>query len=191
MSLSRVLLSIKILSCITVSKFLIATGLTTGRYYGDQNYVTKSKILDFSEEKNFQCLDWIDYPMDAYRVSGGLVGNIAVICGEYECYKVIQNNTVLLGKMKSKRYGAASVVINNVILWIIGGRYNENYLSTTELLHLNGTVSEGNSGGRCSKMTNPTLSDPLNLKSAGRENLAKATLAACCYVLDRVRPAKP
>ena len=101
LSLSRVLLSIKILSCITVSKFLIATGLTTGRYYGDQNYVTKSKILDFSEEKNFQCLDWIDYPMDAYRVSGGLVGNIAVICGEYECYKVIQNNTVLLGKMKS------------------------------------------------------------------------------------------
>ena len=59
--------------------------------------------------------------MDAYRVSGGLVGNIAVICGEYECYKVIQNNATLLGKMKSKRYGAASVVINNVILWMILG----------------------------------------------------------------------
>ena len=153
--------------------------MTTGKNSGSQNYVTKSEILDFSEEKNFQCFDWEDYPIDADRFSGGLVGEIAVVCGGYECYKVTQNKAVLFGNMTTKRYGAASVVMNNDILWIIGGRYNENYLSTTELLHLNGTVSEGNSGGRCSKMTNPMLSYLLTLKSLEWGwNLAKATLTA-------------
>ena len=58
--------------------------MTTGKNSGSQNYVTKSEILDFSEEKNFQCFDWEDYPIDADRFSGGLVGDIAVICGGHE-----------------------------------------------------------------------------------------------------------
>ena len=146
-----------------VSKFLITTGMTTNK-----DYATKSEILDFSEEKNFQCFDWVDYPIDIFRATGGLVGHIAVICGgryvgnrHDECYKVTQNKAVLLGKMTTNRFGAASVVMNNDILWITGG-HNGSYLSSTDFLHLNGTVTEGSSGGRCSKITNPTLGDPLS-----------------------------
>ena len=126
--------------------------------------MTKSEILDFSEEKNFQCFDWVDYPIGIFRVVGGLVGNIAIICGgssgdrHDECYQVTSNKAVPLGKMTTNRSGAASVVINNDVLWITGG-FN---LSSTDFLYLNGTVTEGNSGGRRSKMTNLSLSDPLS-----------------------------
>ena len=105
-----------------VSKFLITTGMTT-----NTDYVTKSEILDFSEENNFQCFDWFDYPIGIFRVVGGLIGNIAVICGgnsgdrNDECYEVTSNKVVPFGKMTTKRSGAASVVINNDVLWITGG----------------------------------------------------------------------
>ena len=140
----------KILSCIAVSKFLITTGGTTG--YAK---VKKSEILDFSEKNEFQCADWVDYPIDVYDATGGLVGQVPVICGgdsgdslfHDECYKVTGNKAVFLGKMKTKRYAAASVVLNDSVLWVTGG-FNGIRLSSTEFIYSNGMISNGNSGCR-------------------------------------------
>ena len=82
----------------------------------------------------------------------GLLKQVPVICGGYsnfhyfdECYKVTANKAVLLGKLSSKRKLAASVVINNYKLWITGGSFG-NPLSSTEFIHLSGTISIGISG---------------------------------------------
>ena len=136
----------------------------------DPNYATKSEILDLSEKKKFLCPNWVEFPFNTFIATGGLVKGIPVICGGYysgnpynECYKFIENKAVLLEKMKTKGEGEASVVINNNMLWMTGG-YNGSYLSLTDFLYLDGTVSKGNSGCRCSKMINPTLSNSLTLK---------------------------
>ena len=149
----------KILSCIAVSKFLITTGKTTG-----YDYIKKSEILDISDQKKFQCADWVDYPIGVYGATGGLVGQVPVICGGWssgyidDCYKVTGNKAVFLGKMKTKRYAAASVVLKNTVLWVTGGKdgiYDSSLLSSTEFIHLNGTISNGNSGCRSLKLHTP------------------------------------
>ena len=116
------------------------------------DHVRKSEILEISEKTKFQCSDWVDYPMDVWGATGGLVGSIPIICGGRTCYNITANKAVLLGKMTSMRQSAASVVINNKLLWVTGG-----YQSSTDFIHLNGTISKGNSGCRRSKMTKPTL----------------------------------
>ena len=145
----------KILSCIAVSKFLITTGVSNDRW------IKKSEILDLSDQKKFQCADWLDYPIDVYAATGGLVGQVPVICGgnrgygfsngyKDECYKVTGNKAVFLGKMKTKRGYAASVVLNDTVLWVTGG-WNGFTLSSTELVYSNGSISNGNSGCRSLK----------------------------------------
>ena len=153
----------KILSCISVSKFLITTG-----FNNDDGQIKKSEILDFSEKNKYQCADWVDYPIDVYDATGGLVGQVPVICGGVsysygyidDCYKVTGNKAVFLGKMTTKRYAAASVVLNNTVLWVTGGWIEETILSTsllssTELVYSNGTISNGNSGCKSLKLHTP------------------------------------
>ena len=121
--------------------------------------VKKSEILDLSETNRFQCLDWVDYPIGIQRATGGLVGDLPVICGGWsgidaidECYKVTANKAVLLGKMTTKRASAASVVMND-FLWVTGGLIKDNewntgwhFLTSTNFVYLNGSIQEGNSG---------------------------------------------
>ena len=116
----------------TVSKFLITTG------WGGGKIVTKSEIIDLSELGNYQCPDWVDYPIEVDGATGGLLGTIPIICsGEYpvtdECYKITAKEAVLVVKMTTKRWGAASVTINSTSLWITGGSGG---FSSTEFIHL-------------------------------------------------------
>ena len=81
---------------------------------------------------------------------------VPVICGGYiyldDCINVTANKAVLLGKMKKEREFAASVVLNNSVLWVTGGKNVRGFLSSTEFIHLNGTISYGNSGYRSLKL---------------------------------------
>ena len=95
------------------------------------NGATLSEIIDLSCSGYHRCPDWVDYPLDVFGATGGLLEHVPLICGGYsnseyfdECYKVTANRAVLIGTMLSKRYGAASVVINHSTLWVTGG-YNE------------------------------------------------------------------
>jgi hypothetical protein len=144
---------------LTVSKFLITTGL------GDGGRVTKSEIIDFSEVGKYQCSNWIDYPIGVDDATGGLLGTNAVVCGGHpatdECYKITSKQTIKFGQMNTKRYYAASVTINSNTLWVTGGRDDEwNDLSSTKFVYLNGVIQAGNSGCIMLKMTSPKLDDP-------------------------------
>ena len=144
---------------LTVSKFLITTGLGGG---GD---VTKSEIIDFSEVGKYQCSNWIDYPIDVEGATGGLLGTHAVLCGggypaTDECYKITSKETIKFGQMNTKRVSAASVTINSNTLWVTGGYDGNNILSSTEFVYLNGAIQAGNSGCKLLKMTHPQLDDP-------------------------------
>ena len=59
--------------------------------------VTKSEEIDLSELGNYQCFDWVDYPIDVIAATGGLLGSHPVVCGGHdvygyqhvdECYKI-------------------------------------------------------------------------------------------------------
>ena len=142
---------------LTVSKFLITTGL------GNGDIVTKSEIIDLSEVGKYQCSNWIDYPIDVDQATGGLLGTNAVVCGGYpatdECYKITSKQAIKLGQMNTKRYYAASVTINSNTLWVTGG-WDDGTLSSTEFVYLNGAIQAGNSGCKLLKMTHPKLDDP-------------------------------
>ena len=121
----------------TASKFLITTGW-------NGNYVTKSEIIDLSKLGNYQCPDWVDYPIEVQGATGGLLGTIPIICGGYpatdECYKITAKEVVLVVKMTTKRAGAASVTINSTSLWITGGLNGNNVLSSSEFVQMEGTM---------------------------------------------------
>ena len=78
-----------------------------------------------SELENYKCFDWVDYPINVDGGTGGLLGNSPVVCGGYpltdECYKLSEKKADLVVKMTTKRSGAASVTINDTLLWITGG----------------------------------------------------------------------
>ena len=123
-----------------------------------------------SDKNKFQCADWLDYPIDLYGATGGLVDQVPVICGGWshvdfdDCYKITANKAVFLGKMKNKRQYAASVVVNNSVLWVTGGINDGATLSSTDYINLHGTNSEGNSGYGSFKMVHSTFSDHLSFK---------------------------
>ena len=71
-----------------------------------------------------RCPDWVDFPSDAYGATGGLLKDVLpIICGGYsnykyfdECYKVTANGVYFFVIMSTKRYGAASVIIDHPTL---------------------------------------------------------------------------
>ena len=79
-----------------VSKFLITTG-----WNGDA--VTKSELMDLSELGNYQCPDWIDYPIPVASAIGGLLGTRAIICsgGGDECYVISRKKAELFQRYTS------------------------------------------------------------------------------------------
>ena len=106
--------------------------------------------MDLSELGNYQCSDWVDYPITIRGATGGLLGTSPIICGggglpiTDKCYVINKKKAKLVGKMSTKRYLAASVTINDTLLWVSGGKYdkyNDNTLSSSEFFHLeNGTM---------------------------------------------------
>ena len=85
--------------------------------------VPLSEIIDLSCSGYHRCPDWVDFPSDAYGATGGLLEGVPIICGGYsnyqyfdECYKVTANKVYFFVTMSTKRYGAASVIIDHPTL---------------------------------------------------------------------------
>ena len=90
-----------------------------------------------------QCFNWVDYPLELYAATGGLLGNIPLICGGIsfdqsmdECYSLNGEASTFVTKMSVKRVHAASIVLNETILWITGG-YGP--LASSEYIRLSGS----------------------------------------------------
>ena len=124
-----------------VSKFLIATG-------DDGSYSETIEIIDLSISGNYQCPDWVDYPIAVYGTVSGLLEGIPIICGGKniayttdKCYKITAKNNEHVFTMSTVRSNAAFVTINDSKLWITGGAdHSKNVLSSSEFIQLNGTM---------------------------------------------------
>ena len=97
---------------------------------------------------NYQCPDWVDYPIAVYGAAGGLLEGIPIICGGKniayttdKCYKITAKNNEHVFTMSTVRSNAAFVTINDSRLWITGGAdHSKNILSSSEFIQLNGTI---------------------------------------------------
>ena len=123
----------------------------TGIAYTD----AESEIIDLSSSERTECPSWKNYPYNIRGAVGGFLGKSPIICGgahyslssfgnsiEYsnECYIIRPKKAEKLTNMTSKRYGAASVIINEKILWISGGNDGINTLSSTEFIESESTA---------------------------------------------------
>ena len=96
------------------------------------------------------CNDWVDFPMNGVNgATGGLIGNSVIICGGwddddssiYECFNLNSEKATLVTHMSVGRWYAASIVLNDNILWVTGGfAQNLGYLATTEYVTVTGTM---------------------------------------------------
>ena len=127
-----------------VTKFLITTGYD-GKGDGGVNLgnpVSTSELIDLSLDDDDQCFNWVDYPHAISRAMGGLLGKTPLICGGFsynkvidECYSLNGESSKFVSKMLTMRDGAASIVLNETILWVSGGWDGIEYISNTETLH--------------------------------------------------------
>ena len=80
---------------------------------------------------------------------GGLINETPILCGGHDAnFDVVYDSCIVLGqnkksiKMNKARSYAASVVLNETTLWIIGGwRFDSSVLSSTELITLDSATS--------------------------------------------------
>ena len=125
-----------------VSKFLIVSGRIGGAY--DETI----EMIDLSISGNYQCPNWVNYPIAIFGAIGGLLEGIPIICGgsnyaytSNKCYTITSKKSNQTVTMSTLRSNAAGVVINGSTLWITGGKdHNANPLLSSEFIHLNGTM---------------------------------------------------
>ena len=125
-----------------VSKFLIVSGTMGGGY--DETI----EMIDLSISGNYQCPNWVNYPIAIHGATGGLLEGIPIICGgsnyaytSNKCYKITSKKSDQNVIMSTLRSNAAGVVINGSTLWITGGKdHNANALSSSEFIQLNRTM---------------------------------------------------
>ena len=95
------------------------------------------------------CNNWPDFPIGVMWATGGFIGDTAIICGGYaggglyvdECYSLTSKKATLVTHMSVERSGAASIVINDNILWVTGGKYSYyGYLASTEYVTVTETM---------------------------------------------------
>ena len=80
------------------------------------------------------CNNWPAFPIGVFgaRATGGLIGDTVIICGgsdSDECYSLTSEKATLVTHMSVGRTDAASIVINDNILWVTGGRFDYGGLS--------------------------------------------------------------
>ena len=122
---------------IVLTKILVATG------WPEEDCMANSEVMDLVD-KSLSCQNLAPFAKKTRGAIGALVNGIPLICGGYssfgysdECYKITKSMTSLVTKMNSKRYGADSVVVDNNLLWVLGGRKDTStYLSSTEYISI-------------------------------------------------------
>ena len=123
-----------------VKEFLIL--VATGEPHEDID--KSSEILDLTN-KNANWLNqqnMVPFEKHVGGATGALVDGKPLICGGNrgfqlydECYIITKSNISLVTNMNSKRADAASVVVNNTKLWVLGG-WNTGILNSTEYVHI-------------------------------------------------------
>ena len=79
------------------------------------------------------CFNWPGFSISVAGATGGLIGDTVIICGggyaEYdgsntfdECYSLTSEKTTLVTYMSVEREFAASIVLDDNILWVTGGK---------------------------------------------------------------------
>ena len=107
-----------------------------------------SEVLDLMDN-SLSCQNLAPFAKKTYAATGALVEGVPLICGGYasgysdECYQITKSMTSLVTNMKSKRYGAASVVLDNNQLWVMGGGDGSNILKSTEYIQIDAGSTSG------------------------------------------------
>ena len=117
---------------------------------------TESEVIDLSLDSKNQCKKWVDHPEpEISNAIGGLIGDTPIICGgssySYsfdgdECYSFKGQTSEFITKMTFPRYRAASIVIDERMLWITGGWSEINVgaawgpSKTSEYVNLDGSI---------------------------------------------------
>ena len=126
---------------ITVSKILVTTG------HNQEGYQTTSEIVDLTVKGGYKCNIWEPFQIGVRGATGGVIGDTVIICGGYdgsnnvdECYRLSsEKNPQLITHMLVERQYAASIVLNDNILWVTGG-WSGAYLASTEYVTSTGTI---------------------------------------------------
>ena len=94
------------------------------------------------------CKNWPEFPIRVYGgATGGLIGDIVIICGGFdrtsyyinECYSLTSEKATLVTHMSVGRSGAASIVFNDDALWVTGGFYHLTTIPVDKFEVLNST----------------------------------------------------
>ena len=97
------------------------------------------------------CFDWLNFPISVDGATGGLIGETVIICGggyhngyNYtiydECYSLTSEKATLVTHMSVERRSAASIVLDDNILWVTGGYSGAFHLASTEYVTVTGTM---------------------------------------------------
>ena len=123
----------------TANRFLVVGGSL------ESSSGPSTEVIDVSNN-SLTCNSFGELETGRSHSVGGLLENTPIVCGGtstsimQSCLIFGQSQTVT---MTSKRYGAASVVLNTTTMWVMGGRDNSPgypYLSSTELISLEKAV---------------------------------------------------
>jgi len=132
------------------SLIMVATGSNWLNYR--TNYKDLVQVVDLNS--NTLCSNLQKFPSAIEEATGAVLNNIPIICGgqdnrgEYQnscfAYEKSSQSWLLHAKMKNRRYGASTTVINGA-LWVSGGRDTPNgdEFASSEYIYPNGTVTEG------------------------------------------------
>ena len=144
-----------------MSKLLILTGSTT-------NESKKIEVVDLQNPQN-SCILPEEFPARLYGATGGFTHDGPLLCGGFNYDTDSRSNSCFTFKdsklieaavnLQTERQSASAVVLPNGELWIQGG-YNGNFLSTSEIMSLqgsqNGMELEKGISMHCSMMINTT-----------------------------------
>ena len=145
-----------------MSKLLILTGLP-------EDEAKKIEVVDLQNPLN-SCSLPEEFPTRLYSAVGGFTNDGPLLCSGYNwdtasklnaCFTLKDSKfTEVEVKLQTERSGASAVVLPNGELWIQGGWDENNRLSTTETISLEGSQTgmelEKGIRSHCSMMINAT-----------------------------------
>ena len=109
----------------------------------------QTEIIDLTDP-SLTCTSSTFGDLETVRIQamGGLIIETPILCGGRDSNRDRFDSCILFGqtktsiKLKEKRSGAASVMLNEETLWILGGRRtDESYITSTELISLDADFS--------------------------------------------------
>ena len=135
-----------------IPPFLLASSpfLVIGGQSDYNKLIKKTEVIDLADSSNMTCTSafW-DLESERNGAIGGLINGTPILCGGEDSSNKRYGSCIVFGltktfiELKERRSYAASVMLNETTLWIMGGHsdsINENS-STTELITLDSATS--------------------------------------------------